>query len=379
MQKIPLVDLKIQYDRNKAELDAAVAACLEATSFIGGEDHKAFAREFAAFCGGGHVTLCGNGTDALYLAIREIAGQGDGSGEIITVANTFIATAEAITNAGHRPVFVDVDPNTQLMDLGALERAISSRTKAIIPVHLFGQMVPMDRLMAIADAHRIPVIEDAAQAHGATWQGRGPGQWGEAACFSFYPGKNLGAWGDGGAVLTYDPERGKRIEMRANHGRISKYEHEFEGINSRLDGLQAAVLRVKLRHLAEWTAARRQVAAWYEEALLGHQGITLTDYHEQAGHAYHLLVVRVPNRDAVLEKLHGEGIGAGVHYPVPLHMQPAYRHLGVSEDSLPVTVSLSREILSLPIYPELEKAQVERVAEALIRAVDESAGKRVVA
>ncbi len=378
-RSIPLVDLAIQYHRYKPEFDKAMAACLETTSFVGGPDHAAFAREFAAFSGGGHVSLCGNGTDALYLAIAELVGEGDGEGEIITVANTFIATTEAITRAGYRSVFVDIDPETFLMDVDAVERAITPHTRAIMPVHLFGQMVPMDRLIALADAHGLPVIEDAAQAHGARWQGRGPGQWGEAACFSFYPGKNLGAWGDGGAVLTYDSDHCKRIDMRANHGRLSKYEHEFEGINSRLDGLQAAILRVKLRHLEDWTAQRRRIAGWYDQWLAGVDGIRTPTVREEAYHVYHLYVVRIEERDGVLARLHQAGIGAGIHYPVPLHMQPAYRHLGLKPEDLPVTQEASRQILSLPIYPELRRDQAEYVAEQLIGAVAGSSARRMTA
>lgn len=367
--KIPLVDLRSQYQSHQAELDEAVSRCLASTSFIGGPDHKAFAEEFANFCGGGHVALCGNGTDALYLSLVELLGQGDGTGEVITVSHTFIATAEAITLAGYRPVFVDIDPDTCVMDLSGIEKAINPLTRAILPVHLYGQMVPMDELMAIARSHNLPVIEDAAQAHGATWQGKGAGQWGDAACFSFFPGKNLGAWGDGGAVFTRNQDLASRIRMRANHGRVAKYEHSFEGINSRLDGLQAAILRVKLRHLNEWNQTRRQIASWYEQGLTSVPQVQRPRTRPEAESVFHLYVVQLDPRDRILEQLHNSGIGAGIHYPIPLHEQPAYAYLGLAPESLPKTHQAAQRVLSLPIYPEMTKNQVETVVNALKSAI----------
>jgi dTDP-4-amino-4,6-dideoxygalactose transaminase len=367
--KIPLVDLSAQYNAHQTELDEAVSHCLASTSFIGGPDHKAFTEEFADFCGGGHVALCGNGTDALYLALLELLGQGDGTGEVITVSHTFIATAEAITLAGYRPVFVDIAPDTCLMALSLVEKAINPITRAILPVHLYGQMVPMGQLMAIAQRHNLLVIEDAAQAHGATWQGKGAGQWGDAACFSFYPGKNLGAWGDGGAVFTRNQNLANRIRMRANHGRVAKYEHSFEGISSRLDGLQAAILRVKLRHLSQWNQRRRQIAQWYDELLEGVPQVQKPVTRSEAENVFHLYVIQVDDRDRILKQLHQSGIGAGVHYPIPLHEQPAYAHLGLAPDSLPNTHRAAQRVLSLPIYPEMTKSQVEAVVKALKGAI----------
>lgn len=367
MTKIPLVDLHSQYIAYKDEFDRALAGCLEACSFIGGPDHKAFAQEFAEFCGGGYVALCGNGTDALSLAIVELLGKGDGSGEIITVSHTFIATAEAITQAGYRPVFVDIEPDTCLMDVSLIENDITPRTKALLPVHLYGQMVPMDCLMGIAKRHDLPVIEDAAQAHGADWMGKRPGQWGEVACFSFYPGKNLGAWGDGGAIFTRNKPLAERIQMRLDHGRRAKYEHEFEGMNSRLDGLQAAILRVKLTHLSKWNKARRQVASWYDELLDGVESIQRPVTRSEAEHVFHLYVIRLEQRDKWLEALKQAGIGAGVHYPIPLHEQPAYRYLHIAPDSLPVTHEVAQRILSLPIFPEMTYEQVHRVVDAFLK------------
>jgi dTDP-4-amino-4,6-dideoxygalactose transaminase len=363
--------LYAQYLAYRVEFDEAISRCLATSSFIGGPDHVVFAQEFADFCGGGHVALCGNGTDALHLTLAEILGRGDDTGEVITVSHTFIATTEAIALAGYRPVFVDVDPHTCLMDVSALEAAITPRTRALMPVHLYGQMVPMDHIMAIARRHKLPVIEDAAQAHGATWQGKGPGQWAQAACFSFYPGKNLGAWGDGGAVFTRDKDLADRIRMRANHGRTAKYEHEFEGINSRLDGLQAAILRVKLRHLARWNAARRQVAQWYDELLEGALHIQRPVTHPAAEHVFHLYVVQVEDRDRVLGRLRQRGIGAGVHYPIPLHEQPAYRPLGLAPEALPQTHRVAQRVLSLPIFPEMTREQVQIVCQALLECVEE--------
>lgn len=364
--KIPLVDLKAQYDAHRGEFDAALSACLSSTAFIGGSELRAFEEEFAVFCGGNGVVVgCGNGTDALELALREALGPGDGTGEVITVSNTFIATAEAISNAGYRPVFVDVRASTHVMDPDALQAAVGPRSRGILPVHLYGQMAPMDAIMAVARRHGLKVIEDAAQAHGATWQGRGPGQWGDAATFSFYPGKNLGAWGDGGAVFTTDRELGKRVRMRANHGRLDKYLHEFEGRNSRLDGLQAAVLRVKLRHLKDWNEARRRVASWYDRLLDGDNRIKRPTVDPAGQHVFHLYVIEVDDRDRVLADLQKRGIGAGVHYPVPLHQQPAYAHMGHARDAFPATTAAAERILSLPIYPEMTEPQVERVVATL--------------
>ena len=366
---IPLVDLRIQYERHRSELDAAVERILRDSSFIGGGEHAAFAREFADFCGGGHVTLVGNGTDALTLAILEILGPGDRRGEIVTTSNTFVATAEAIVNASYRPVFADIEAGSGLIAPAAVERALTPATKALLPVHLYGQMADMRTLRAIADAHRLAIIEDAAQAHGASRDGLGPGALSEAACFSFYPGKNIGAWGDGGAIFTRSAELCDRIARRANHGRRDKYLHETQGVNSRLDTLQAAVLRVKLPHLPDWNAARRRAAGWYDELLGNQLGIRLPAAEPGGSHVFHLYVVQVDRRDEVRKRLNEQGIGVGVHYPVPVHQQPAFASLGYAADDFPVTSHVARRVLSLPIYPEIERAQVERVAAALIKAL----------
>lgn len=372
MSKIPLVDLAAQYQAYKDEFDQAVSECLSRTSFIGGPDHKAFSEEFAEWCGGGSVALVGNGTDALEIALYEILGPGDGTGEVLTASHTFIATAEAITNAGYRPRFVDIDPDTYLMDLDAVEAAIGPNTKAILPVHIYGQMVAMDRLAEIAARHDLKVIEDAAQAHGARWKGDLPGTHSDAVCFSFYPGKNLGAWGDGGAIYSRNTDLIARIAMRANHGRTDKYLHEFIGRNSRMDGLQAAVLRVKLRHIDDWNVARRRVASWYDELLAGENAIKLPAVLPDSEHVFHLYVVGVEQRDRIRQYMNDHGVGAGVHYPVPLHEQPAYAHLGHNAEDFPHTRKAGAEILSLPIFPELTREQAERVAEVLKAAVKAS-------
>jgi dTDP-4-amino-4,6-dideoxygalactose transaminase len=368
--QIPLVDLRAAYRAHRDEFEAAVRGCVEGSYFIGGPDHKAFAAEFAEFCGGGHVALCANGTDAIYLALMAILGPGDKTGEIITVSHTFIGSAEPITLAGYRPVFVDVDSDSCVMDVSELERAITPKTKAIIPVHLYGQMAPMDRIMALARQHGLPVIEDAAQAHGAKWKGRGPGAWGTAACFSFYPGKNLGAWGDGGAVFTQDKDLAAKISMRANHGRMAKYEHSFEGVNSRLDGLQAAVLRVKLKYLADGNKARRQIAWTYDELLKGCPQIQRPFVRADAEHVFHLYVIQTDHRDEILKKMNAAGVDAGVHYPVPLHEQPAYAYLGLAPEILPITHRMAKRVLSLPIFPELTTQQAETVVRTLKEALE---------
>lgn len=368
-EPIPLVDLKAQYARYRTELDDAVQRIASNTSFIGGVEHDAFAREFASWCGDGHVALVGNGTDALELAVIELLGEGDGSGDILTTSHTFIATAESIANAGYRPVFCDIDEGTCLTSPASIERAITKRTRAIMPVHLYGQMVDMPAIRAIADKHGLKIIEDSAQSHGASFAGARVGALGDAACFSFFPGKNLGAWGDAGAVFSRDPALIDRINRRANHGRAEKYLHDYQGVSSRLDTLQAAILRVKLRYIDEWNEARRTVASWYDDLLSGQNGIVRPVTDPRATSVFHLYVVQLEDRDRVRDVLNAAGIGAGVHYPVPVHEQPAFRHLGIEPDALPVTSRVAKRVLSLPIYPEITRAQVERVASTLIDAV----------
>lgn len=367
MPSIPLVDLKAQYRSIGRELDEAIAGVVARADFIGGGDVKAFEQEFAAYCGAAACVGVGNGTDALYIAIRALGiGRGD---EVITVAHTFIATTEAITMAGAQAVFVDIDAGTMLLDPAKLEAAITPRTKAIIAVHLYGQPCDMDAIMAIARKHKLAVVEDAAQAHGATWNGRRVGTLGDLACFSFYPGKNLGAYGDAGAVVGNDKPLMDKVRMTANHGRMSKYEHEFEGVNSRLDTVQAAVLRVKLRHLDSWNTARQSVADRYLSLLKGiNGGIELPILDPKARSVWHLFVIRVEDRERIQKNLSAVGIATGFHYPVPLHKQPAYRHAVDRIGPLPVTETVAARVISLPIYAELELAQVDFICAELKKA-----------
>jgi dTDP-4-amino-4,6-dideoxygalactose transaminase len=356
---VPLVDLRAQYLSIRAEVDEAIARVISKTAFILGEEVEAFEQEFARFCETGHAVGCGNGTDALELALQAVGVKpGD---DVITVSHTFTATAEAVVNVGARPVFVDVRPDTLLLDVGQVEAAITPRTRALLPVHVYGQVVDMDPLLALARKHGLRVVEDAAQAHGARYKGRRAGSLGDAGCFSFYPGKNLGAYGDGGAVVTRDAAAADWLRRARNHGRATKYEHDFVGRNSRMDGIQGAVLRVKLRHLDGWNQRRRDLAQAYRDHLSGAPGITVVTPQAEVESAYHLFVVQTPGRDALLERLRGEGIEAGVHYPVPLHRQKAYAAYPPGSP-LRVTEAAAASILSLPLYPELDPGVLARIA-----------------
>lgn len=362
MMNIPLIDLKAQYLTIQSDIDSAIQRVITRSEFIGGDELRQFEAEFAAYCGAKACVGVGNGTDALYLALRGLGiGPGD---EVITVAHTFIATAEAISLTGAKPVFVDIREDTMLMNPDALKAAITPQTRAVIVVHLYGQPCEMDRILEIARHHNLKVVEDAAQAHGAYWQGQRVGTLGDVACFSFYPGKNLGAYGDGGAVVSQDEDLIRRVRRLANHGRLEKYTHEIEGVNSRLDGLQASILRVKLRHLDEWNAARQRHAAHYLDAL-GGSGVKLPVVHPSAESVWHLFVVRVGEREHLQARLKAEGIATGVHYPLPLHQQPAYKYLGIPEGALPVTEKVASGIISLPIYAELTEDQVETVSKVV--------------
>jgi dTDP-4-amino-4,6-dideoxygalactose transaminase len=364
--KVPLVDLQAQYRSIKNEIDQAIASVISDAGFVGGKYVKQFEEEFAAFCVAKHCVGVGNGTDALFIALRSLGvGKSD---EVITAANSFIATSEAITMAGAKVVFVDCDPRTYNIDTEKISSAITSRTKAIIPVHLYGQPADLPALQTIAKEFGLFLIEDAAQAHGAEFDGKRVGSFGDVACFSFYPGKNLGAYGDGGAIVTNNEELAMKCRMIGNHGRVKKYDHEFEGVNSRLDGLQAAILSVKLKHLEEWTNKRREIAKIYGDLLKNSEVMTPV---EAPGlkHIYHLYVVRIPQRDAVQDALKTKGIDTGIHYPIPLPHLQAYQYLGHTSDDFPVTTQYSREILSLPMYPELSKVQIEYVCDQLRNAI----------
>jgi dTDP-4-amino-4,6-dideoxygalactose transaminase len=360
---IPLVDLKAQYWSMKAEIDGAVSGVLESGRFILGPEVEAFEHEFAAFCGTANAVGVNSGTSALHLALLA-AGVGAGD-EVITAAFTFVATVAGIEYTGARAALVDVDPLTLTMDPRQIEAAITPRTKAIIPVHLYGQPADMDPILSIARAHGLKVIEDAAQAHGAEYKGRRAGSIGDLGCFSFYPGKNFGAAGDGGAVTTADGDYARAIRMLRDWGAEDKYLHVVKAFNFRLDEIQAAILRVKLRRLPQWTEMRRRHAHSYGSLFAGtHLG--LPHAAPSARHVYHIYAVRTPGRDRVRSELRAAGIEAGIHYPIPVHLQPAYAGLGYRRGDFPVSERAADEVLSLPLYPELTPGAIERVARAVV-------------
>jgi dTDP-4-amino-4,6-dideoxygalactose transaminase len=364
---VPLVDLHIQSQRVRREIDAAIQRVLDSGWYILGEEVAAFEREFAAFCDVKFAVGVASGTDALHLALRAVGVKsGD---EVITVANAGVPGVVAIESAGGRPVFVDVDSETHNMDPDRVERAITPHTRAILPVHLYGHPADMDPIMEIARGYDLAVVEDAAQAHGAAYRGRRVGGIGHAGCFSFYPTKNLGALGDGGAVVTDDEEIAQRVERLRQYGWEKRYRSVTRGFNSRLDELQAAVLRVKLRYLEAWNGLRRQIARAYEENLSG-CGIGLPTEAPGVTHVYHLYVVQVDGRDALRDRLRQEGIRTGIHYPVPSHLQPAYSELG-SPEGLPVTERLASQVLSLPMYPHLGEQAIGHVCRQVRRFVAE--------
>lgn len=366
-QQIPLVDLQAQYATIQPAIDDAIRRVVTGAQFIMGPDVAAFEGEFAAWCAAPACVGVGSGTAALELTLRALGiGPGD---EVITVAHTFIATAEAISATGATPVFVDIDPQSYNLDPAAFAAAITPATRAVMPVHLYGQPADMTRIGAIAAQHDLAVIEDAAQAHGATWCGKRVGNWGDAACFSFYPGKNLGAYGDAGAVVTHRAELAATVRSLRNHGRRSKYTHDQIGYGHRIDTLQAAILRAKLPYLQAWTAARRRLAARYTALLAGCE-IVLPYVPAEADPVWHLYVIRTPQRDALLQALEKAGIGAGVHYPLPLHLQPAYAHLGYGVGALPVSEAVAATCLSLPLYPEMSDAQQDQVVAAVRQFVE---------
>ncbi|MBI2828975.1 MAG: DegT/DnrJ/EryC1/StrS family aminotransferase [Acidobacteria bacterium] len=359
---IPVVDLQAQYRSIKTEIDEAVLRVLDSTQFVLGEEVAAFEREFARFCNAGDAVAVNSGTSALHLALLA-AGIGPGD-EVITVPFTFIATIAAIQYTGARPVLVDIDPRTYTIDPALIVRATTTRTKAILPVHLYGQPADMDSILEIARARGLIVIEDAAQAHGADCKGRRCGSLGDLAAFSFYPGKNLGAYGEGGAVVTSNPEYAHRIRVLRDWGQERRYEHAFKGFNYRMDGIQGAILRVKLRRLEDWTEARRRHAVEYGRRLSG--GDLVTPYaRADSRHVYHIYAVRVRRRDACRQHLRTSGIQTGVHYPIPAHLQPAYADLGYRRGDFPVAEAVAADVLSLPMFPELREQQIAEIAGAL--------------
>lgn len=360
---IPFLDLKPQYRKIEPHLRPKLETIMEAGAFINGPEVEAFEEEFAAFCETKFCVGVSSGTDALRVALLACGiGPGD---EVITVPHTFIATTEAITQAGARPVFVDVDPVTSTLDPARLEAAITPRTRAVIPVHLYGRPADMDPILDIANRHHLLVIEDACQAHGARYRGRRAGSMGRVGCFSFYPGKNLGAFGDAGALVTDDPEVARRARMLREHGQSRKYVHETEGYTARLDALQAAVLRFKLPLLEEWNRARRENAKRYDELLAGIPGVSFHRPADGVEPVHHLYVVFVDDREGLREHLGRKGVGTGLHYPLPLHLQQAYAAMGHHRGDFPVSENLAERLLSLPMYAELAPEQIEYVASCI--------------
>jgi len=363
--KIPFVDIQAQYESIAPEIDEAIAKVVAERAFINGKFVQAFEENFAVFCGARHCVGVGNGTDALFIALKALdIGPDD---DVIIPANTFIATSEAATMAGENVVFVDCDPETYNINVDLIEAGITSRTKAIIPVHMYGQPADMEAIRQIADKHGLKVIQDCAQSHGAEIDGQSPVDFGDILCFSFYPGKNLGAYGDAGAIVTDNEEMAKRTRMFANHGRISKYDHEFEGVNSRMDGIQGEVLNVKLKYLPEWTERRRDNALLYDHLLKGVGDIVTPYAVDKVKHVYHLYVIRTQKRDELQQYLKDEGIATGIHYPISLPNLLAYRYLGHNPEDFPVSNQYQNGILSLPMYPELERDQIEFITEKVMK------------
>jgi len=361
--KIPFLDLKAHHDPIRAEVMAAINEVVDKNAFAGGPYVTRFEEAYAAFCETKFCVGVGNGTDSLWFSLLALGiGPGD---EVITVPMTFMATAEAITYAGAKPVFVDIDPRTFTIDVTQIEAAITPRTRAIMPVHLFGQCADMDPIMEIAARHKLVVIEDAAQAQGTLYKGRKAGSIGHAGSFSFYPGKNLGAWGEAGAVTTSDPALRERLVMFREHGQKKKYYHDVVGWNGRMDGIQGAVLSVKLKYLDQANAGRRRAAARYDALLAGIPGVLLPAEAAYGRSIYHVYALRVSNRDTLLQQLGERGIGCGIHYPVPVHLQNAYANLGYGRGRFPVSEACADSFLSLPMYPELTDAQINTVVHEL--------------
>jgi len=368
---VPFLDLKAQYESIRDEVGDAIQQVLDRTAFAGGPFVARFEKEFAAFCGTPFAAGVGSGTDALWMALLGLGiGPGD---EVVTVPNTFIATAEAISWCGAKPVFVDVDPVTYTMDPSKLEAAVTKKTRAVIPVHLFGQTADMDPILAIARKRSLFVVEDASQAHGAEYKGKKAGSIGDAGCFSFYPGKNLGAYGEAGAVVTSDENLDRRIRMLRDHGQAKKCFHSLIGWNARMDGIQGAVLSVKLKHLPAWNEGRRRNAATYDELLKGMEGVTTPKQAGYARHVYHIYAIRVADRDRLIASLAEKEIHCGIHYPIPVHLLDAYKSLNLGTGSFPAAEKSAAEYVSLPMFPELSGEQIGWVAGEIRRNLGHSA------
>ncbi len=362
--QVPFVSLRIEDESLQREIQEGIQQVIASNAFAGGPFVAAFEKDFAAFCEAEFASGVGNGTDALWLALVALGvGPGD---EVITVPNTFIATVEAISLSGARPVFIDIDPRTHTMDPARIEAAITPRTKAIIPVHLYGQPADMDPILEIAKRRGLCVVEDACQAHGATYKGRKVGALGNAGCFSFYPTKNLGAFGEGGAVVTNDRQVKERIDSLREHGQAARYQHKEIGWNARMDGIQGAVLKAKLKRLPHENEKRRSCAALYKTLLAGVPGVEPPFEAPERSHVYHLYVVRVKkNRADLMRHLNAQGVGCLIHYPTPIHLQPAYAFLGLASGSFPCAEQSTTEILSLPMFPGLTEAGIRQVIDAL--------------
>lgn len=361
-ETIPLVDLRVQYQSLKEEILTAISNALDDMQLFLGKNVRGFEAEFAEYCGVQYAVGVGSGTEALHLALLACGiGPGD---EVITVSHTFMATVEAICLTGATPILVDIDPDTYTMDVSQIEDKITSQTKAIIPVHLYGQPADMDPILTIAEKYRLIVVEDACQAHGAEYKGKRTGSLGDVGCFSFYFSKNLGAYGEAGICVTNNDEIARRLRMLRNHGSEEKYHHSVMGVNARLDEIQAAIMRVKLRRLDEWNEARRRNAYSYNE-LLKDSPVVTPNEAQYAKHVYHLYVIRTPLRDQLQTYLRERGVATGIHYPVPVHLQTAWQTANYRMESLPVTEKYVNEILSLPMYAELTPGSIEYVAEAI--------------
>lgn len=360
---VPYVDLKTQYQNIKSEIDEAVLNVLASTRYILGPEVMAFEEEFAAYSNTEYAIAVNSGTSALHLSLLALGiGAGD---EVITVPFTFVATVAAIRYTGAKPVFVDIDPQRYTMNPDQVEQAITDKTKAIMPVHLYGQPADMNPILEIAKKHNLPVIEDAAQAHGAEYKGRRAGSMAEIAGFSFYPGKNLGAYGEGGLVTTNDPNYAQKIRLMRDWGQEQKGHHNIIGFNYRMDGIQGAILRVKLRHLEEWTEARRQHALYYKELLQDIKDVTIPYAADDVRHVYHVYALQVPNRDRLQQAFKDNDVQFGVHYPIPVHLQKFYADLGHKAGDFPVSEQVANRVISLPMFPEMTRDQQEQVAKVI--------------
>jgi dTDP-4-amino-4,6-dideoxygalactose transaminase len=366
---VPFLDLKAHHAPMLEEINSAIRRVIDNSAFAGGPFVAEFEDEFAAYCDAKYAMGVGNGTDALWFALLALGvGPGD---EVITVPNSFMATAEAISFCGAKPVFVDVDERTYTMDPSRLQKALTARTKAIIPVHLFGQPADMDPILEFARKHGLSVVEDAAQAHGAVYKGRKVGTLGDAACFSFYPGKNLGAFGEAGGIVTNSEELRDKVRILRDHGQVRKYHHAMVGWNGRMDGIQGAVLKIKLRYLEKGNQLRRSHAARYDLAFQDVEAVITPYRGKNVEHVYHVYALRVQNRDEAMRSLADNGIGSAVHYPVPIHLQEAYRDLGYARGAFPIAERCATEFLSLPMFPELTGAQLDLVSDGVKEAICE--------